>query len=130
MRTAPVLLRGAYGLALCAAPGTLIRLAGGPPATPRDRAVARVLGVRQLAQAVVSAAALSPGGAPGGRAVVLTLGAEVDALHAASMLALALADPPRRRAGLAEAVIALAFAADALARRPQVNNVNQRSWQS
>jgi hypothetical protein len=122
MRTAPVLLRGAYGLALCAAPGTLIRLAGGPPATPRDRAVARVLGVRQLAQAVVSAAALSPGGAPGGRAVVLTLGAEVDALHAASMLALALADPPRRRAGQPAGGLAPRYAGRPPSRRPPRDN--------
>jgi hypothetical protein len=48
--------------------------------------------------------------------VLLGLGAAVDALHAASMLGLAVVDAPRRRAGLADGLIALAFAADALAR--------------
>jgi hypothetical protein len=42
----------------------------------------------------------------------------VDGLHAASMLGLAVLDPRRRRAGLADGLIALAFAGDALARRP------------
>ncbi|MGH3156698.1 MAG: hypothetical protein ACRDNF_09020, partial [Streptosporangiaceae bacterium] len=75
-------------------------------------------GVRQLAQAAVSQAALSPGTGTESCAVLLTLGAAVDGLHAASMLGLAVLDPPRRRAGLADGLIALAFAADALARRP------------
>jgi hypothetical protein len=112
----PALLRGAYGVALCAAPGTVVGLAGGPPATRRARTVARVLGVRQLLQAAVSEAALAPGTGSQDRAVLLGLGAAVDALHAASMLGLAVVDAPRRRAGLADGLIALAFAADALAR--------------
>jgi hypothetical protein len=115
---APVLLRGAYGLALCAAPGAVLGLAGGPPAGRRGRIVARVLGVRQLAQAVVSEAALAPCTGVESRTALLVLGAAVDALHAASMLGLAVFDAPRRRAGLADGVIALAFAADALARCP------------
>ncbi|HEX3489826.1 MAG TPA: hypothetical protein VHU92_10800 [Streptosporangiaceae bacterium] len=112
----PTLLRGAYGVALCAAPGAVLGLAGGPPASRRARAVARILGVRQLVQAAVSEVALAPGTGSEDRAVLLALGAAVDTLHAASMLGLALFDAPRRRAGLADGLIALAFAADALAR--------------
>jgi hypothetical protein len=114
----PALLRGAYGLALCAAPGTVIGLAGGPPASRRARTVARVLGVRQLAQAAASGRALAPDIGTEDRAALLTLSALVDALHAASMLGLAVLDPPRRRAGLADGLIALAFAAEAVARLP------------
>jgi len=114
----PALLRGAYGLALCAAPGAVIGLAGGPPASRRARTVARVLGVRQLAQAAMSDAAMAPGTGTGDRAALLSLGAVVDTLHAASMLGLAVLDPPRRRVGVADGLIALAFAADALARCP------------
>ena len=119
MTAAPVLLRGAYGLALCAAPGTLIWLAGGSPASRQARTVARILGARHLAQAGVYAVALSRGWPPGqarARKALLTLGAEADVLHAASMLGLALADRAQRRAGLADAAIALAFAADVLVR--------------
>ncbi len=118
MTAAPVLLRGAYGAALCVAPGAGLGLAGGPPASHRARTVARILGVRQLAQAAVSGRALAPGIGTEDRAALLTLGALVDALHAASMLGLAVLDPPRRRAGLADGLIALAFAAEAVARVP------------
>jgi hypothetical protein len=97
------LLRGAYGLALCCAPGLIIRLAGGVVATPGDRAVGRVLGVRHVAQAVVSLARPTP--------AVLALGAGADVLHSASMVALAALDRPRRRLGCTDALIAAAFAA-------------------
>jgi hypothetical protein len=105
-------------VALCAAPGAVLGLAGGPPASRRARTVARILGVRQLAQAAASGRALAPDIGTQDRAALLTLGALVDVLHAASMLGLAVVDPPRRRAGLADGLIALAFAGDALARRP------------
>ena len=118
MSVTPALLRGAYGLALCVAPGAVLGLAGGPPASRRARVVARVLGVRQLAQAAVSGRAMAPGTETEDRAALLTLGAAVDVLHAASMLGLAVLDPPRRRAGLGDGLIALAFAAEALGRLP------------
>jgi hypothetical protein len=97
------LLRGAYGLALCCAPGPIISLAGGVVATPGDRAVGRVLGVRHVAQAIVSLARPTP--------AVLALGAGADVLHSASMVALAALDRPRRRLGCTDALIAAAFAA-------------------
>lgn len=60
--------------------------------------VARVLGVRYVAQALISGT--SPTGA------VLALGAGVDVAHAASMAALGLFEKHRRREALASAFIA------------------------
>lgn len=99
-------LRGAYGVALCAAPGPLMGLLGGPPPGRRACAVARVLGARQLTQATLTGM--------GGPAMA-SLGAEVDLLHAASMFGLALVVPRRWRAGLADGLIATAFAAASMA---------------
>jgi hypothetical protein len=101
--TTTVLLRGAYGVALCCAPATLIRLAGGAEAGPPARAVGRLLGARHIVQAAASAAFPAP--------LVLTLGAETDVLHSASMVALAVLSPPRRRLGLTDSLIAAGFAA-------------------
>jgi hypothetical protein len=97
------LVRGGYGAVLLCAPGTAIRLCSGQPASPRARAVTRVLGARHLIQAAVTATAPS--------AFVRTIGAQVDLAHAASMLALAAADRPLRRAGLADGLTAAVFAA-------------------
>jgi hypothetical protein len=105
-----VLARGAYGIALCVAPGALMGLAGGPPPSRRTRAVARLLGARHLVQAAITSVA--PDGA------VLLLGAEVDLLHAASMAGLAVLAPRRRRIGLADGLIAAALAADVLISSP------------
>jgi hypothetical protein len=95
-------VRGAYGIALCCAPGALIGLAGGPAGDQRARAVARILGARHVTQAVLSAARPNP--------AVLAAGAGADALHAASMAALALPDTPCRRIAGTDALIAAAFA--------------------
>lgn len=97
--------RAAYGLALLSAPGLLAGLAG-VPADHRARAVARVLGARQVAQAAATAAQPST--------PVLRLGAGVDLAHALSMLVLAAADHRRRRAALTDAGVAAAFAAAGL----------------
>jgi hypothetical protein len=104
------LVRGGYGAILLCAPGTAIRLSGAGPASRRALAVTRVLGVRHLIQAAVTAAAPN--------AAVLTIGAQADFAHAASMLALAAASRPLRRAGLADGLIAtvLAVAGTAAAR--------------
>lgn len=125
-----VLARGAYGMALCIAPGALMGVAGGPPPSRRTRTVARLLGARHLVQAAITAAALAGptppgielaasalrGARPGG--AVLLLGAEVDLLHAASMAGLAVLAPRRRRIGLADSLIAAGLAADVLISRP------------
>ncbi|HSZ40034.1 MAG TPA: hypothetical protein VK817_08760 [Trebonia sp.] len=96
------LARAGYGAVLLCAPGAVISLCTGGPASPRARAVARVLGFRHLAQAAVTAGAPTPG--------VLTVGARVDLLHAASMLALGAANGALRRAPLSDALVAFIFA--------------------
>lgn len=112
------LVRGGYGALQLAAPGLVAgqllrgRLDG------RARAVARVLGARQLAQALAS------GGSPS--YPVLGLGVEVDLLHASSMVALGAAARRRRNQALLDALIAASFAlAGTLAAQASTND--QRS---
>lgn len=93
------LVRLAWGAFLLAAPGRAVRLLGGTP-SPGARNVARVLGTRHVAQAVVAAR-------DGGRHRLLL--ATIDWLHAASGLALAAVDRRWRRPALADAVLATAF---------------------
>jgi hypothetical protein len=104
-------LRGVYGAVLLLASDRMIRLVSGRPADPRARVVVRLLGVRQVAQAVVTG--VRPGPLP------IALGAEVDVLHAASMLGVAAVARSQRRSGLVDATVASAFAVAgaALARR-------------
>ena len=99
--------RVGYGAALLLAPGQAIRLSTGRPAGHRTRSVARVLGVRHLVQAAVTAGV-------GPSAELLGLGAAVDITHAASMAGLALADRGVRRVTLTDALIETAFAAAGL----------------
>lgn len=98
-------VRAGYGLGLLCAPGRAAELSGGAACDTRFRAVARVLGARHCAQALVTACRPSP--------AVLLLGAGTDIAHAASMLALA-ASHGRRRAGLTDAAAATAFASAGL----------------
>lgn len=93
--------RACYGAALLCVPGLALGLSTGQAPSPRARTVARILGARHLAQAVLTLWRPRP-------AVFLT-GAGIDACHAASMLALATADPQMRRAGIADALAATAF---------------------
>jgi hypothetical protein len=76
----------------------VIRLCTGGPASARAQNVTRVLGVRHLVQAALTA------GAPPGTAR-LGIGAAVDLTHAASMVGLALLDRTVRRATLVDAGI-------------------------
>jgi hypothetical protein len=96
------LARAGYGAALLIAPGPIIGVVTGQPPSRRARQVARVLGVRHLAQAAISA--LNPG------PEVVALGVVVDLLHAASMFAFAAAVPDLRRAEFADALAATALA--------------------
>ncbi len=82
-------VRGAYGLALVLAPSRAMSTVVGAPIDQRALVAARVLGVRELVQAELVRRHPS-------RATQLS-GAGVDALHAASMFALAAADRGRRR---------------------------------
>jgi hypothetical protein len=101
------LARAGYGAALVLAPGPAILLATGRLPGRRACRVARLLGARHLAQATLTALTPLP--------AVFGAGAEVDALHAASMLMLAAVDRAARRAALTDTVAEAAFAAAGLA---------------
>lgn len=95
-------VRAGIGLVHLFAPGLGGRQLVGQPFEQSARLVIRTLGVRQLAQAVVTVAAPDT--------LVLSLGAGVDATHAATMLALVLFSRRWRRAALVEVVIAATLA--------------------
>ena len=95
-------VRATYGAALVFAPGTMIWLATGQLPSRRARRVAQVLGARHLIQAALTAAAPEQ--------AVLAIGGQVDAVHAASMLALAAVSRAGRRAALTDALTEAAFA--------------------
>ena len=95
--------RAAYGAVLLARPGVVLRPIGDEPTDRRSHRVARLLGLRQLAQAGATA------GRPG--AAVLVVGAEVDLAHVVSMLALAAVDHRRSRLALLDAGVAAGWVA-------------------
>lgn len=101
MITASV-VRACYGAALLCMPGRMIATATGRAASGRACAVARVLGVRHLSQAVICGLCPTP--------QLIAAGTAVDALHSASMLALAGVEPGLRRALLADAGVAAGLA--------------------
>jgi hypothetical protein len=80
----------------------MLRACTGQPPSLRARRVARVLGLRHLAQAAVTA------WAPGRE--VIAVGAAIDLCHAVSMLAFAAASTPLRRAELADGLAATTLA--------------------
>ncbi len=98
-------IRTGYGLALIAWPGTIVEFVAGRRATATERALVRVLGLRETGQALVYAARPTP--------AVLSLGAGVDELHAATMLFLAARSASWRRPALVSAAVATTFAATA-----------------
>ena len=95
-------LRAGLGAAQALFPGRAPRLLVIQPLDRCSRGVIRVLGIRQVSQALVTGTQPS--------AAVLLLGAEVDAAHAVSMIALTLCSRRWRRAALADATIASLFA--------------------
>jgi hypothetical protein len=97
------LVRGAWGTALLLAPRQMLEHVHHLHIDRPSLVVARMLGARQLAQAVLSGADPSPD--------VLALGVWVDAAHAATALGLAVADRQRARAGLTDAAVAALWAA-------------------
>ena len=115
-RAGPDLLdavRACYGGLLLAAPRRALGVCTPEEASPRAVGVARVLGLRHLLQAVLTAAVLSAGG-PADEippSTALLAGSAVDTAHAASMFGLALARRPLRRAALADALLAGSLAA-------------------
>lgn len=108
LAVAMLALRLGWGSLLLVRPGAVLAGAGHADAGEGDRAVARVLGARHLAQAAVQLAMPSP--------AVRDLGAVVDGLHAASALTLAIASPHWRKTALLDGTLAGTFGAtDALA---------------
>ena len=97
------LIRTSYGAALVLAPGVLIYLATGRTPSHRARRVAQLLGARHLVQAAVTAFVPVPD--------VFALGAEVDAVHAASMVLVAPAGGAAGRAAALDTLAEAAFAA-------------------
>lgn len=100
-------IRAGWGAALLIAPGAVLRDLPHQRIDRPARAFARVLGARQLAQAALAGRRR---GRASSRGWILT-GAAVDATHAATMLALALLRPDRRKLALANVALASAFAA-------------------
>lgn len=94
--------RASYGILLLVIPDELIKLTTGLHADRTTRNMARLLGVRHVAQALATLDAPSP--------MVLALGAEADLAHSLSMLGVAVVDPSRRRTALTDAAIAASFA--------------------
>lgn len=102
-----VLVRTAWGIVLVAAPRRLARIAGGRKGWSTRTDVGRLLGARHLVQAAVTATRPN--------VMVLALGAAVDALHAASGVALGTRVPRWRRPAYLDAVLAATFAAAGVA---------------
>ena len=96
------LVRGGWGAACLLAPAAVAGRVGGPVPDDREQLVVRILGARQLVQAVLSGARPTP--------VVLAVGAWVDCVHSLTALALACTDGRRRHVGLADAGVAAAWA--------------------
>jgi hypothetical protein len=94
--------RAGYGAALVCAPGPMIHFCTGQSPSLRAARVARVLGIRHLAQAAITAWAAGP--------EIVAVGAVIDLCHGASMLALAAAGQPLCRAELADALVAATLA--------------------
>ena len=96
-------VRAGYGVIQLALPGYSAEQQLGGPLDPATLRVVRVLGARQVTQAGL---ALAFPAEP-----LLGLGVGVDALHALSMVPLALATPRWRRPALVSGLMAAAFAA-------------------
>ncbi len=94
-------VRSGLGLAQLLVPAVAAGVVAGQRPDPRGRRVVRVLGARQLAQA------LTTGFQP--TTAVLALGAEVDAAHGLSMAALGLFDRRLRRLAWADGLLAAGF---------------------
>lgn len=96
-------LRFGWGCALLLVPEVVLRLGGRPPAPPVAVALARVLGARQLVQAVVITRRPA-------RSTAL-ISAAVDGLHASTELGLAACSRRWRPIALLDAAIATGLAA-------------------
>ena len=96
------IVRGGWGFTLLMWPGAILQRLG-VPTDGRSCVVARVLGCRHLVQAIVLLIW------PARR--IQIVGAGVDVLHGASMVGLAILDPPHRKAASTSAAGAAAWTA-------------------
>ena len=96
------ILRAAWGAALLCAPRPVLEQVNHASVDATSLAVARILGARHLAQAVLSGLSPTP--------EVLAMGVWVDAVHAGTAAALVVVDPARSRAGIADAAVAATWA--------------------
>ena len=96
------IVRGGCGFTLLIRPGAVLQRLG-VPTDGRSCVVARVLGCRHLVQAIVLLIW------PARR--IQIVGAGVDVLHGASMVGLAILDPPHRKAASTSAAGAAAWTA-------------------
>jgi hypothetical protein len=103
-RAATVISRGRllYGSALVLAPDALLGELHAGAVDRRARTFARVLGARQVIEAML----VGPGASPRR----IRLGAAVDGVHALTMVTLAAVDPRRRGLAGANALVATALA--------------------
>ncbi|OBK32305.1 hypothetical protein A5658_16485 [Mycobacterium sp. 1245111.1] len=116
------LARTVYGLLLLVAPNSLLHRVSGDRASKRERRLTRVLGARLLTQAAVTD--IRPD------AVSVALGAEVDLVHAISMIVWSVVDRSSRRLTLISAALAGLFAAAGTAqarRTPAVASPSESS---
>ena len=96
-----------WAAVLLAVPGPLYELAAGRRGTPTEVGIVRLLGLREVGQAAITVNRPTAG--------VLRAGAAVDALHALSMVALALGSAAHRRPALASGTLAAAASASGFA---------------
>ena len=109
-------VRAVYGAVELVEPATVGRLLLGQEPDDAVQGVMRVLGARHLVQGVIT-------GLTGG--ALHRAGGVVDLLHAGTMVALAVADPKRRRPAALSAAVAFGFALAefvAAARRDRVRS--------
>ena len=103
MSPVALVARAAWGAGCLAAPGPVGRVLGLAPGDGRARLLLRLLGARDLGQAVLAATAPPP--------ALVRLGLGVDVLHAASMYGLAAFSRAYRRPALTAAAIATTWTA-------------------
>lgn len=95
-------VRAGWGAVLVLWPAAVAGAAAGGPVDGRAVTVTRILGGRHLVEAAIMAYRPTP--------AVIAAGASVDAVHAFTMSALAVADQDRRRLAVTSAVAAAGFA--------------------
>ena len=101
------LVRAAIGVARLAFPDTVIPGLDGDHVGPGARRLVRVLGIRQVGQALLTGRAPPP--------AVVWLGIEIDIAHAASMIVLGALAPRYRRDAFGDALVAAVLAASGIA---------------